>query len=575
MIRRICLSLIILSLLVACKETSENKSIEKESGKSTETEIITDIDISDIPKKWTNVTEFENGAYFIFEPCDREIFGYSIKKNAEQWVFNSEGSHDITTYPIISAKINNAGALVITLKTEEKENPETDLVIVEYLKDRTKFNIEFLYEDSYELYTNELHLNKYEKLIQPCYECEKYCPEENPNFLKKIDVSEDRLINPGKNVGILKHNTVPTDISNLFRENQIIEHTNPPFNQEVTHIRLGDGNDIYIHWTEKPYQISYVRIAGGNSTFKTKEGVRIGSTIEEVEKMLWTQFQIRGFEIDRDLAGTVFKYNNPEYTQFQLKFKPTNQLPIEQFEQIMGDKPIPSSHYLLKEAGLIVEEILVLFNNKAATGEELYSDSELTIFDNKAYYKKQELYNGTKQLLELIENEETPECPVSYTFLYHPLSLLGHYYSYEKSEYGSIACGNSMQSEINTINLVTKEKVEIQDVFTETSILKALKKDSWIINKANEFSIDVNSLNNLDDIFSFIESLGVSTDKSSFAVLQKESNTSKFMVRLIGYRQNPIDKVILGLVLDKQDTKDTQNLRFGIGQFGNGVFPKN
>ncbi|MCH9659355.1 MAG: hypothetical protein K0U54_00430, partial [Bacteroidetes bacterium] len=312
MIRRICLTLIILSLLVACKETSENKSIEKEPSKSTETEIITDIDISDIPKKWTQVTEFENGEHLIFEPCDREIFGYSIEKKAGHWVFHSKGSHDITTYPIISTKINNVGALVITLKTEDKENPETDVVIIEYLKDRSKFNISFLYEDSYELYTNELYINKYDKVIQPCYECEKYCPEENPNFLKIIDVAEDRFINPGKNVGVLKRNTVPTDISNLFPENQVIKHTNEPFDQEITHIRLADGNLLFIHWTEKPYQISYVRIVGDNSTFKTKEGVGIGNTIAEVEKMLWSQFQIRGFEIDRDLAGTVIEWNNPE-----------------------------------------------------------------------------------------------------------------------------------------------------------------------------------------------------------------------------------------------------------------------
>nr|MCH9661705.1 hypothetical protein [Bacteroidota bacterium] len=126
----------------------------------------------------------------------------------------------------------------------------------------------------------------------------------------------------------------------------------------------------------------------------------------------------------------------------------------------------------------------------------------------------------------------------------------------------------------NTIDLVTKEKVGIQDVFTEASILTALKKDSWIINKAQQVDLDINSLNNLDDIFSFIESLGVSTDKSSFAVLQKESNTPKFLVRLIGYRQNPVDKVILGLALDKQDKKNTQNFRFGIGEFDSGVFPK-
>lgn len=569
MMHRIYLALLIISFLAGCKDVSDKKTTGKETLKST-----TKVSLADIPKKWTHLTEYENGEYVVFEPCNTSIFSYSIEKRSNQWVLNSEGTHDITTYPILNHEMNSEGDLVLTLETGDLENKEARLVIRNYSKNMKMAMFEFFYEENYEKYTNELGINEYKKIVQPCYECERYCPEGNPNFFKTIDIADNRFINPGKNVGKINYNTTPVEVSSLFQEKQLIAHSKVPFNQEETHIRLAEGNDLYIQWTEKPYLPSYVKILGDNSNFKTKEDIGIGSTIEEVEKALWTQFQIKGFEIDRDLAGTIIKWNNPEYSFLELKFKPTKELPIEQFKQIMGDNPISSSHYLLREAGLVVEEIKVFFNKYQPTGAKLYSDASLEIFDNKAYFKKKELYNGTKKLLELIDNEETTECPVSYTFSYYPLSLLGNFYSYERSEYGSVACGNSMQSTIKTIDLVTNKEVEIQDVFTETSILNALKKDSWIINKTNKVNQNVNNLNSLDDIFSFIESLDISIDKSSFAVLQKESNTSKFLVRVIGFRQNPIDKVVLGLALDKRDTKNTQNLTFGIGQFDSGVFPK-
>lgn len=564
--KNIIFSVIILVSLFACKQSS-----------NTEKEKNTTIAISDIPKHWTQLTKNKDGAYDIFKPCNGETFQYTFKEKEGQWILNSLGLHDITEYPIINTEVNNEGDLIITVQLKHSEdNTEAKISIRKYSENMKMAVWEFPYEEVYETYTNELSIADYTHITQPCYECEKYCPEGNPNLYKTLTIPSDKKIKPGIRIGNLSYDTTPAEITTLFPKNSIIAHSLSPNKNEETHIRLSKDNELFIYWTEKPYKPQYITIRGAASDFKTKEGIGIGNTIQEVEKAFWTQFQIYGFEIDRYLAGTVLKWNNPEYQQLQLKFKTTHNLPIAKYEQIMGDQPISSSFHLLKEAGLVVEEITVFFNNhKLPIGEKLYSDSGLEIFDNKAYYKHQELYNGVKKLFTLIENEETKDCPVEYNYYYHPLSLMGNYYSYELAENGTIACGiPSASTKIKTIDITSNEEVAIEDVFTENSILNALKNDSWIVSKAQEYDVALETLNSVDALYNFIESMEIIMPKTSFAILDKDEKNKELLVRLVGFRQQPIDKVILGLSLKPKNEEDIQDLNFTIHTYDSFIFKK-
>lgn len=111
----------------------------------------------------------------------------------------------------------------------------------------------------------------------------------------------------------------------------------------------------------------------------------------------------------------------------------------------------------------------------------LYHKNGLKIYKDSAFFKNTELYNAKKKEEELKEKEETTECPVQYFYYYNPLSLVGAIYSYEMGEFGETACGVPGGSvHVVTINLTTTKKVALTDLFTEASILKALKNDSWV-----------------------------------------------------------------------------------------------
>lgn len=58
------------------------------------------------------------------------------------------------------------------------------------------------------------------------------------------------------------------------------------------------------------------------------------------------------------------------------------------------------------------------------------------------------------------------------------LSLVGNYYSYEAGEGGIIGCGvpgNSLS--VRTVDVCSGKEVSLTQIFTEKSILKAMKSD--------------------------------------------------------------------------------------------------
>ena len=213
-------------------------------------------------------------------------------------------------------------------------------------------------------------------------------------------------------------------------------------------------------------------------------------------------------------------------------------------------------------------------------GELLYMVDRLFIYENKAAFNGKALYDADAALARLIkeEGDEDGECEVNYVFNYNPLSLVGIYYSYESAEGGSYACGPPGSSlSIQTINIETLKPVGITDLFTESSIMSALKKDTWVVRQAEEYSKDLNEINNFDD---FLEKIGNSgegkLDAGSFAILDFNKKTNLVAIRLVGKKYmgfNHYEYFQLGMWLEPIDVKMfREKSHFYLDRFKNGVY---
>ncbi|GAA0412092.1 hypothetical protein GCM10009133_20590 [Cocleimonas flava] len=209
---------------------------------------------------------------------------------------------------------------------------------------------------------------------------------------------------------------------------------------------------------------------------------------------------------------------------------------------------------------IIITLILCLFTNTISAEQStlLFKNKDVSIYKDRAYYNGIALYDAAKDLERLTLQEATDDCPVNYTYYYHPLSLVGNYYSYESGEFGVLACGTpGGSSKIVTINLADYKDVSLTDIFTQESILKALSEDQWVKKILKE------TKNNFEPILSFdafIESINtLSNDRfspNSFAVLNYDKKNNKAAVRLVGQRYmgyNHFKHVELGLLLEPKD----------------------
>lgn len=88
-----------------------------------------------------------------------------------------------------------------------------------------------------------------------------------------------------------------------------------------------------------------------------KELVKVGMPLDKVQAANGKAFELLGFEIDGYLAGRVNDWKGGKLKGKQVRFEVTNDLPIEEYQQIMGDSAYPSDHPIMQKAGLIVIEV--------------------------------------------------------------------------------------------------------------------------------------------------------------------------------------------------------------------------
>lgn len=208
------------------------------------------------------------------------------------------------------------------------------------------------------------------------------------------------------------------------------------------------------------------------------------------------------------------------------------------------------------------------------------NENGLEIYNTKAVYKNNEIYNSKKERQEeLIKNEEIDNCPVVIHIYRNPLSLIGNYFSYEYFFGSEAACGpygNSIC--VETVDLQTVQKISLSDLFTEESIVSALKNDYWVkehfednlLETIESFEQILNLLNSYEYDFRFTP--------SGFAFINRKIEDGKIAVRLVGSQALSVSyhrvHLQLGLLLEPKPSFKKVFLNeteFILGDYKNGL----
>lgn len=180
--------------------------------------------------------------------------------------------------------------------------------------------------------------------------------------LEKVNMSKglDDFIIPGERVGpILAEDSEQSIINRIGGQN--VERGEYSIGEgemiTVTYVYPGTEKELILLWLEEDFtNLHSIILAKANSPWKTADGLQIGSSLKEVEKINGKAFQMSGFQWD--YAGTTTTWQNGNLSgKIQIVFDE----PSRVHKSLIGDHSIASDDSRMRRANPTVREIKVLF----------------------------------------------------------------------------------------------------------------------------------------------------------------------------------------------------------------------
>ena len=163
----------------------------------------------------------------------------------------------------------------------------------------------------------------------------------------------DRTVAPGR-VGAMVKATPPADLAKIYGAGNVQYKKVPAAEgqeQPGAVIHAGTPDELQVGFTEDSKRIEFIRIVG--TRWQTKEGIRIGTSLAELERINGGPFQFSGF--GWDYGGAVF--TNPRGKlpkDLGITIAPTKNGSNKEAQQVMGDRKFSSRHPALKTLGVVV-----------------------------------------------------------------------------------------------------------------------------------------------------------------------------------------------------------------------------
>jgi len=185
-----------------------------------------------------------------------------------------------------------------------------------------------------------------------------------------VEPSEDWLCIPGIKVGKINANTSEADLKALFLpENVITEDISVAGGLiRATRVYPDTDNEAVVFWQDEdaPNNPERVVFEKANAQWKTNQGIAVGTTLEELEKLNGGPLKLYGFEWDYSGMVTSWEGGNLENElkigeKFALQLG-SNKAPGNSYGDILGEEEFMSNLPAIRERELKVISISIIFN---------------------------------------------------------------------------------------------------------------------------------------------------------------------------------------------------------------------
>lgn len=171
---------------------------------------------------------------------------------------------------------------------------------------------------------------------------------------------KDNTVVPGQRVGLIKPGMTLKDVGRAYgQQNLKFQKIPGAEGEEVDGARLFPDTDreLVITWdpeNNKSQVVFDISVVG--KAWKFDNGLRVGMTVEEVEKVNGKAFKISGF--GWDYGGYANFEGGKLYEKVSVRFTPqVENLP----DQICGERQIPSTDKVLRSVKPVVEAGIAVF----------------------------------------------------------------------------------------------------------------------------------------------------------------------------------------------------------------------
>lgn len=178
--------------------------------------------------------------------------------------------------------------------------------------------------------------------------------------------SSDFLITPGKSIGEIGRDSTYESLVKTYGEGNVLKtklYVGEGMEKEGVTVFPDDKTTMVeiLWWDEDPAVVQMIRIQGENSKWHTPQGVTLGTTVKELEKLNEKPFKLLGLGWDYGGSVTNWEGGALEGLHARVQAGAESGVGEDAFAEVMGDKEIESSNSVLQQINPTVWEITVQF----------------------------------------------------------------------------------------------------------------------------------------------------------------------------------------------------------------------
>lgn len=177
--------------------------------------------------------------------------------------------------------------------------------------------------------------------------------------------AEDRLIVPGMRVGAVRKDSTWDSLVGVYTPQNMRRDKIPVAEGDTApgvRIFPGKAEELQVAFKSDNGPVDFIRVLGRESPWRTESGIRIGTTLAELEKLNGGPFRIFGFAWDNGGALDQRSLKKlPKGLLITAEPRAPQNVSERELRQVQGDKTIPTSHPILKKIDVRVTSIVVAF----------------------------------------------------------------------------------------------------------------------------------------------------------------------------------------------------------------------